>query len=302
MKNAGDERIIPRLKDCMIESVSKADARKLIRQNTFSMKTIEARINGMRGSYSYYKHSYYTEVKNEYMTIIITEPVTVNESDLGKLQDMAEAGHPLAQYMLGKFYDDRNNFPMAYIWYMEAALQGNSDAQNALGELYEDGLGVRQDYRKAFEWYLKAAEHGEVRAQNSLGRMYKDGKGVYRNDENYRTAFLWFEKAANNSSIYAKYNLACMYENGLGVKRDINKAIEFYIYTCQYFQEANLNLGDLYVSLLPSLKKKSEKQSYINKARDCYNKAIELAESENDYKSVNEAKEQLAKLSRIKIQ
>ena len=73
------------------------------------------------------------------------------------------------------------------------AEQGNVEAQRKLGRMYEEGLGVTQDYREAVKWYLKAAEKGNAQAQYKLGTMYALGKGV-RKDR--LEAGKWFGKAA----------------------------------------------------------------------------------------------------------
>ena len=52
------------------------------------------------------------------------------------------------------------------------AEQEDADAQYRLGFKYYMGKGVEQDYAKAFEWYLKAASQGNVEAQNNLGELY----------------------------------------------------------------------------------------------------------------------------------
>ena len=61
-------------------------------------------------------------------------------------------------------------------WYMEAAKNGNAQAQCKLGDYYESGLVVAQNYEKAIEWYKKAAEGGNTQAQCKLGDYTKDQK------------------------------------------------------------------------------------------------------------------------------
>ncbi len=51
-------------------------------------------------------------------------------------------------------------------------------AQNALGSIYADGLGVTQDYAAAMNWYSKAAAQGLALAQYNLGIMHGRGQGV----------------------------------------------------------------------------------------------------------------------------
>ena len=58
------------------------------------------------------------------------------------------------------------------------AEQGDADAQQGLGVMYENGMGVLQDYKEAVKWYRLAAEQGDANAQNSIGFMYKKGVGV----------------------------------------------------------------------------------------------------------------------------
>ena len=42
--------------------------------------------------------------------------------------------------------------------------------------MYDEGLGVVQDYAEAVRWYKMAAVQGDARAQNNLGLMYNMGK------------------------------------------------------------------------------------------------------------------------------
>lgn len=51
---------------------------------------------------------------------------------------------------------------------------GQADAQYRLGLMYEDHLGVPQDYQQAYAWFLKAAEQGQADAQYRLGLMYEN--------------------------------------------------------------------------------------------------------------------------------
>ena len=51
----------------------------------------------------------------------------------------------------------RRTIPKAAKWYRLAADQGFSVAQNDLGVLFQNGLGVPQDYTEAFKLYCLAA-------------------------------------------------------------------------------------------------------------------------------------------------
>ena len=52
-----------------------------------------------------------------------------------------------------------------------AAQKGNTDAQYRLGEMYAEGLGVRQDDAEALRWYRMAAHQGLALAQHNLAFM-----------------------------------------------------------------------------------------------------------------------------------
>ena len=47
--------------------------------------------------------------------------------------------------------------------------------------MYDNGLGVPQDYKEAVKWYRLSAEQGHASAQINLGNMYAEGQGVLQN-------------------------------------------------------------------------------------------------------------------------
>jgi len=75
-------------------------------------------------------------------------------------------------------FDVSKDYAQAMQWYRKAADQGNADAQNAIGEMYLKGQGVRQDYAQAMRWYRKAADQGLAEARNNVGYLYSRGLGV----------------------------------------------------------------------------------------------------------------------------
>ncbi|MBR6902145.1 MAG: sel1 repeat family protein, partial [Synergistaceae bacterium] len=56
-------------------------------------------------------------------------------------------------------------------WYKKAADNGDAIAQYNIGSLYENGLGVKKNYKKAIEWYEKAAAQGHKDAQARLKEL-----------------------------------------------------------------------------------------------------------------------------------
>jgi len=63
--------------------------------------------------------------------------------------------------------------------------------------MYEQGLGVSQDYKTAVKWYRLAAEQGNATAQTNLGVMYGMGKGVIQDDV---YAHMWGHLATSNGN------------------------------------------------------------------------------------------------------
>lgn len=63
---------------------------------------------------------------------------------------------------------------------MTQAEEGDAEAQNTVGEIFERGLGSEPNYEAAFEWYERAAEQGHAAAQLNLGMLYERGLGVER--------------------------------------------------------------------------------------------------------------------------
>ncbi|GAB2178114.1 SEL1-like repeat protein [Dongia sp. agr-C8] len=76
----------------------------------------------------------------------------------------------------------------------KSADNGDATAQFALGQGYEDGQYVLQDYPEAAQWYRRSADQGYAPAQLSLGRMIQDGRGTAVDPVE---AYVWLSIAAN---------------------------------------------------------------------------------------------------------
>ena len=51
-----------------------------------------------------------------------------------------------------------------------------------------------QDYAEAVQWYRKAAKQGDANAQNNLGVIYDNGQGV---PQEHVQAHMWYDLAAS---------------------------------------------------------------------------------------------------------
>ena len=113
------------------------------------------------------------------------------------LTNSAEKGNVKSMVLLGRYYkgydikigyaDDWNiiwpeseSFDKCSYWYLQAAKNGNAEAQGELGHNYKYGLGVKQDFDKAIYWTKQGADNGDAVAQWRMGNLYKSGLAYYR--------------------------------------------------------------------------------------------------------------------------
>lgn len=73
---------------------------------------------------------------------------------------------------------DRADYRTALNVWLSQAKEGDAEAQNYVGEIFEKGLGTEPDYQAAVSWYQKAADQGLDRAMINLGYLYEKGLGV----------------------------------------------------------------------------------------------------------------------------
>jgi hypothetical protein len=92
---------------------------------------------------------------------------------------------------------DRADLRSALAAWLPSAEQGDREAQEIVGEIYERGLGVTPDYASAAHWYRLAADAGSTRAQVNLGHLYERGLGVVADP---RAALEWYARAAGRDA------------------------------------------------------------------------------------------------------
>ena len=148
-----------------------------------------------------------------------------NAGALAAWRQAALDGDADAQNGVGWLYDNGlgvgRDETMASIWYEKAAGQGHGGAALNLGNLFDDGRGVPRDYGRAAELFRVAAEQGYAEAQNNLGRMLRDGDGI---DRDLEMAVHWLRRAAKADFAPAQNSLGVMYVKGLGVRQDPREA------------------------------------------------------------------------------
>lgn len=130
-----------------------------------------------------------------------------------------------------------HDYKCAKKWLKKAAANGDQKAYYYLASMYENGLGVQQNIARAFKYYQKAAVAGDSNAQNMVGNYYY--YGITPIQQNYTSAKDWFEKAAEQDNLAAKNKLAGMYRLGMGVPVDTNKALDMYKHLCEKGQQTS---------------------------------------------------------------
>ena len=96
----------------------------------------------------------------------------------------------------GEAARDRKDYATALRLFRSLAEQGDATAQEHLGMMYENGLGVPEDYAEAVLWFRRAADQGLKTAQWLLGTMYETGYGV---QQDYVQAHMWYNLSASQA-------------------------------------------------------------------------------------------------------
>ena len=122
-----------------------------------------------------------------------------------------------ADFQKGMAAYNTENYAAALREWTALAEQGDAEAQFNVGNMYDRGEGVIQDYKTAAKWYALAAEQGHIKAQFNVGNMYYKGLGLI---QDYKTAAKWYALAAEQGYAAAQSNLGIMYYKGEGVTKD----------------------------------------------------------------------------------
>ena len=157
----------------------------------------------------------------------------------------------------------------AFQHWLQAAEQGDVDAQFKLAVMHHLGEGVPENLTEAARWYQAAAEQGHVNAQYNLAMMYERGEGVMQNfgeavrwyrtaanpcDASLAAAFgvpgsFCFRASANRGAPIAQFALGNMYADGKGVAQDDAEAVRWYRMAAERGNDmAQAELGYMYAN------------------------------------------------------
>ena len=142
------------------------------------------------------------------------------------LEKAADAGSMRACNMIGDYYEEREEFDKAVLYFQKAADNGDLTGICNLGYCYEKGNGVTLSYKKAYQLYMTAATQGSIRAYKMIANCYLEGIHV---EQDAVEALNWLTKAADAGDVHAMYVIGSLLEDGEnGIVRDLKKAKEWY--------------------------------------------------------------------------
>ncbi|MBP0437534.1 tetratricopeptide repeat protein [Tianweitania sediminis] len=114
---------------------------------------------------------------------------------------------------------------LAAHYYRLAAERGNAAAAYKLGEMWEEGRGLQQDYGQALRWYRLAAEQGDRYALFKLGLFSQKGWG---GGKDAKKAARFYLAAAQAGNLWGLHMLAFMLADGDGLDPDGGRAILYF--------------------------------------------------------------------------
>lgn len=148
------------------------------------------------------------------------------------LLQAANSGLVEAQFELGNLYkNELRDYEKAMKWFQSAYGHGDYDAAFHMGLMYEDGLGVKQDWDKAEKMYLNAfIELHHPFAPYKIGQLYERGNDDFPAD--ITKSIEWYQEAGKNGLDKGYFRIGEIYENGIGVDKDYAKAEVYYKKSC----------------------------------------------------------------------
>lgn len=186
------------------------------------------------------------------------------------LLEAAEDGDAEAQVYVGRSYTYGHGVEKdddeAFRWFQAASDQGHPGGFSGLGYHYSEGKAVEQDYSKALRWTRLAAQRGDARGQNNLGYILANGEGVEQDDAE---AVRWYRRAADQGYAQAQVNLGFMYDVGRGVEEDDAEAVAWYRKAAEQGDaRAQSNLGAMYSDGMGVEKDDEEAARWFRRAAD----------------------------------
>lgn len=118
----------------------------------------------------------------------------------------AAQGSVDSMYELAKLYDEIFDFRRALKYFLKSARRRHPEAAFRVGSAYHVGHGCEENHTTAFEWYQTAANLGNSEAQYALGKMYQ--LGVFPAPKDAEKAIELYTSSSNLKNHKATVSLA----------------------------------------------------------------------------------------------
>lgn len=141
-------------------------------------------------------------------------------AELGDANAAGEAGG----YYMSMTYGRERDYQKARYFCEKGAAGGHTDSMIYLGQIYNEGLGVKANNKLALKYYHMALKNDETNghAAAMLGVIYfEDDHGL----RNYSKAYRYCKQGAEKGYNYCQYLLGKMYYEGIGVDKNIEQAL-----------------------------------------------------------------------------
>jgi TPR repeat protein len=112
----------------------------------------------------------------------------------------------------------------AFDAYMRAALAGQPEAMDEVGQYLRLGAVGPIDLKAAVEWYAKGATAGSGSAATNLGRAYYNG---WERPVDYAQAARYSQLGAERGDAWGMHNFGGALVNGQGIERDAERGREW---------------------------------------------------------------------------
>ena len=153
---------------------------------------------------------------------------------------MAERGDPRQQFNLAARLEQERKYDEAIQWYTRAAAQDFRPAELNLAQMYEKGIGVKQDTAEARKRYRRLSELGDNEARYRAAKLAAA-------DADWKEALPLYERLARDDDWRALLDLGQLHEDGRGVPKNVARAAELYERAAERSAWARARLGILYL-------------------------------------------------------
>ena len=204
------------------------------------------------------------------------------EFDLEKGMEMyrrgCEFGDPDQCESVADYYDDQQDFALAFGFYAKACDLESGYGCNRVGWAYDYGEGVNQDITLANQFYEKSCNLDFGWGCNNLARGFMHWDEIDTNlKRDYKRGLELFKTACELGAAMGCNGAGYIYDSALGVAQDYELANHFFVTGCDVLDDpvssACYNLAKNYEE--GNGVKKSRKQ-----ARAYYRKACDLGEED----------------------